>query len=215
MDADLRTSRTLKYHHHLCRGRRKSLRSKELPLSRSTPTQTQYQCFKTYYEKRTFAPLPVNFNRIWVIHVAMYHLSLLHGIQLTCHLLCKGSTITYHDMGCHCPWRSCCHVTLEQYPASHPSAHFLDCHSWSYIWSNVTSPYSSTMAAGYRSSWVSPSFSSQSSPPSFSQLCRPVECSVIASKSPWRDIYTRLLKRTYAKLLATQDMEVKYKPKVR
>ena len=32
--------------------------------------------------------------------------------------------------------------------------------------------------------------------------------------TPWRDIYTRLPKRIYAKLLATQDMEVKYKPKV-
>ncbi|KAM6501060.1 1,3-beta-glucan synthase [Amanita muscaria] len=32
--------------------------------------------------------------------------------------------------------------------------------------------------------------------------------------TPWRDIYTRLPKRIYAKLLATQDMEIKYKPKV-
>jgi len=32
--------------------------------------------------------------------------------------------------------------------------------------------------------------------------------------TPWQDIYTRLPKRIYAKLLATQDMEVKYKPKV-
>lgn len=32
--------------------------------------------------------------------------------------------------------------------------------------------------------------------------------------TPWRDIYTRLPKRIYAKLLATNDMEVKYKPKV-
>ena len=28
--------------------------------------------FKTYYEKRSFGHLLVNFNRIWVIHVAMY-----------------------------------------------------------------------------------------------------------------------------------------------
>ncbi len=33
--------------------------------------------------------------------------------------------------------------------------------------------------------------------------------------TPWKDIYTRLPKRIYAKLLATNDMEVKYKPKVR
>jgi 1,3-beta-glucan synthase len=33
--------------------------------------------------------------------------------------------------------------------------------------------------------------------------------------TPWKDIYTRLPKRIYAKLLATGDMEVKYKPKVR
>jgi 1,3-beta-glucan synthase len=33
--------------------------------------------------------------------------------------------------------------------------------------------------------------------------------------TPWKDIYTRLPKRIYAKLLATRDMEVKYKPKVR
>lgn len=33
--------------------------------------------------------------------------------------------------------------------------------------------------------------------------------------TPWKDIYTRLPKRIYAKLLATSDMEVKYKPKVR
>ena len=33
--------------------------------------------------------------------------------------------------------------------------------------------------------------------------------------TPWRDIYTRLPKRIYSKLLATGDMEVKYKPKVR
>ena len=33
--------------------------------------------------------------------------------------------------------------------------------------------------------------------------------------TPWADIYTRLPKRIYAKILATGDMEVKYKPKVR
>ena len=33
--------------------------------------------------------------------------------------------------------------------------------------------------------------------------------------TPWKDIYTRLPKRIYSKLLATGDMEVKYKPKVR
>ncbi|GAA94585.1 glycosyltransferase family 48 protein [Mixia osmundae IAM 14324] len=32
--------------------------------------------------------------------------------------------------------------------------------------------------------------------------------------TPWRDIFTRLPKRIYAKLLATGDMEVRYKPKV-
>jgi 1,3-beta-glucan synthase len=32
--------------------------------------------------------------------------------------------------------------------------------------------------------------------------------------TPWEDIYTKLPKRIYAKLLATYDMEVKYKPKV-
>ena len=32
--------------------------------------------------------------------------------------------------------------------------------------------------------------------------------------TPWKDIYTRLFKRIYTKLLATQDMEVKSKPKV-
>ena len=32
--------------------------------------------------------------------------------------------------------------------------------------------------------------------------------------TPWKDIYARLPKRIYAKLLASQDMEVKYKPKV-
>ncbi|EIN14554.1 1,3-beta-glucan synthase [Punctularia strigosozonata HHB-11173 SS5] len=32
--------------------------------------------------------------------------------------------------------------------------------------------------------------------------------------TPWKDIFTRLPKRIYAKILATQDMEVKYKPKV-
>lgn len=33
--------------------------------------------------------------------------------------------------------------------------------------------------------------------------------------TPWKDIFTRLPKRIYAKILATQDMEVKYKPKVK
>jgi len=33
--------------------------------------------------------------------------------------------------------------------------------------------------------------------------------------TPWKDIYTRLPKRIYAKLLAAQEMEVKYKPKAR
>lgn len=33
--------------------------------------------------------------------------------------------------------------------------------------------------------------------------------------TPWKDIYTRLPKRVYAKILATKDMPVKYKPKVR
>jgi 1,3-beta-glucan synthase len=32
--------------------------------------------------------------------------------------------------------------------------------------------------------------------------------------TPWADIYTRLPKRIYSKLLATADMEFKYKPKV-
>ncbi|KAI6108971.1 glycosyltransferase family 48 protein [Pisolithus croceorrhizus] len=32
--------------------------------------------------------------------------------------------------------------------------------------------------------------------------------------TPWKDVYTRVPKRIYAKLLATADMEVKYKPKV-
>ena len=32
--------------------------------------------------------------------------------------------------------------------------------------------------------------------------------------TPWKEIFTRLPKRIYAKLLATADMEVKYKPKV-
>ncbi|RSH95464.1 1,3-beta-D-glucan synthase [Saitozyma podzolica] len=32
--------------------------------------------------------------------------------------------------------------------------------------------------------------------------------------TPWRDIFSRLPKRIYAKILATADMEVKYKPKV-
>ncbi|WVQ81578.1 1,3-beta-glucan synthase component FKS1 [Cryptococcus sp. DSM 104549] len=32
--------------------------------------------------------------------------------------------------------------------------------------------------------------------------------------TPWRDIFARLPKRIYAKVLATADMEVKYKPKV-
>lgn len=32
--------------------------------------------------------------------------------------------------------------------------------------------------------------------------------------TPWKDIFTRLPKRIYAKLLATADMEIKYKPKV-
>jgi len=32
--------------------------------------------------------------------------------------------------------------------------------------------------------------------------------------TPWKDIFARLPKRIYAKILATADMEVKYKPKV-
>lgn len=32
--------------------------------------------------------------------------------------------------------------------------------------------------------------------------------------TPWKDIFARLPKRIYAKILATNDMEVKYKPKV-
>ncbi|WVN91184.1 1,3-beta-glucan synthase component FKS1 [Cryptococcus depauperatus CBS 7841] len=32
--------------------------------------------------------------------------------------------------------------------------------------------------------------------------------------TPWKDIYSRLPKRIYAKILATNDMEIKYKPKV-
>jgi 1,3-beta-glucan synthase len=33
--------------------------------------------------------------------------------------------------------------------------------------------------------------------------------------TPWQEVYTRMPKRIYAKLLATGEMEVKYKPKVR
>ncbi|KAL7412625.1 glucan synthase [Mrakia frigida] len=32
--------------------------------------------------------------------------------------------------------------------------------------------------------------------------------------TPWKDIFTRLPKRIYAKMLSTSDMEIKYKPKV-
>ncbi|KAG1827307.1 glycosyltransferase family 48 protein [Suillus subaureus] len=32
--------------------------------------------------------------------------------------------------------------------------------------------------------------------------------------TPWKDVYTRLPKRIYAKLLSTAEMEIKYKPKV-
>ena len=32
--------------------------------------------------------------------------------------------------------------------------------------------------------------------------------------TPWKEVYTRMPKRIYAKLLATSEMEVKYKPKV-
>ena len=32
--------------------------------------------------------------------------------------------------------------------------------------------------------------------------------------SPWRNVFTRLPKRVYSKILATTDMEIKYKPKV-
>jgi 1,3-beta-glucan synthase len=32
--------------------------------------------------------------------------------------------------------------------------------------------------------------------------------------TPWQDVFTRMPKRMYAKLLATGDMEIKYKPKV-
>jgi 1,3-beta-glucan synthase len=39
-------------------------------------------------------------------------------------------------------------------------------------------------------------------------------CLGLSIWTPWKDIYTRLPKRIYAKLLATRDMEVKYKPKV-
>lgn len=33
--------------------------------------------------------------------------------------------------------------------------------------------------------------------------------------TPWQEVYTRMPKRIYAKLLATAEMEIKYKPKVR
>lgn len=36
----------------------------------------------------------------------------------------------------------------------------------------------------------------------------------ISILTPWRNIYTRLPKRVYSKILATTDMEIKYKPKV-
>ena len=32
--------------------------------------------------------------------------------------------------------------------------------------------------------------------------------------TPWKDIYTRLPKRIYSKILSTAEMETKYKPKV-
>ncbi|GME84860.1 unnamed protein product [Ambrosiozyma monospora] len=36
----------------------------------------------------------------------------------------------------------------------------------------------------------------------------------ISILTPWRNIFTRLPKRVYSKVLATTDMEIKYKPKV-
>ena len=36
----------------------------------------------------------------------------------------------------------------------------------------------------------------------------------LSIRTPWKDIYARLPKRIYVKLLATKDMDVKYKPKV-
>ena len=37
----------------------------------------------------------------------------------------------------------------------------------------------------------------------------------LSIRTPWKDIYIRLPKRIYAKLLATSDLETKYKPQVR
>ena len=36
----------------------------------------------------------------------------------------------------------------------------------------------------------------------------------ISILTPWRNIFTRLPKRIYSKILATTEMEIKYKPKV-
>jgi hypothetical protein len=59
--------------------------------------------FKTYYEKRSFGHLLVNFNRIWVIHVSLFWFYTSYNAPD--HLPTKARTLVRVDMVCHGPGR--------------------------------------------------------------------------------------------------------------
>ena len=54
--------------------------------------------FKTYYEKRSFGHLLVNFNRIWVIHISIYW-----------YYTAYNSPAVYNALVCYSSGRRCGH----------------------------------------------------------------------------------------------------------
>ncbi|KAF4579032.1 hypothetical protein EYR36_000841 [Pleurotus pulmonarius] len=179
--------------------------------------------FKTYFEKRSIAHLLVNFNRIWVLHVAVFYFytafnspkvyaprnknnpsapmtwsatalggAVATGIMILA-TLAEFSPIAVMArtkvQGCSDKFFGSA-LCSNQVPFALAIMYVMDLILFfldTYLWYIIWIVVFS----------IGRSFSLG-----------------LSIWTPWKDIYTRLPKRIYAKLLATAEMEVKYKPKV-
>ncbi|KAF4608458.1 hypothetical protein EYR40_000803 [Pleurotus pulmonarius] len=180
--------------------------------------------FKTYFEKRSIAHLLVNFNRIWVLHVAVFYFytafnspkvyaprnknnpsapmtwsatalggAVATGIMILATLAEFSSPIAVMArtkvQGCSDKFFGSA-LCSNQVPFALAIMYVMDLILFfldTYLWYIIWIVVFS----------IGRSFSLG-----------------LSIWTPWKDIYTRLPKRIYAKLLATAEMEVKYKPKV-
>ncbi|KAI6167030.1 glycosyltransferase family 48 protein [Pisolithus thermaeus] len=251
--------------------------------------------FKTYYEKRSIAHLLVNFNRVWILHVATYWFYTAYNSPKAYTPPNMQYPTAASDMDRHGTWRCSLypHHDLRHYRGIYVYSYYLEqcfsfdnttglsprnsrshrgTHGLHRLGRNFSYPVVATIAFGLFPSGrmfgdrvAGKSRNSFSSPIAVMAQTTVQNCSdkifgkalcsnqvlftltimyimdlilffldtylwyiiwvVVFSVgrsfglglsiwTPWKDVYTRVPKRIYAKLLATADMEVKYKPKV-